>query len=207
MDKATVTGLVLAGGQGSRMGGVDKGLQSWQGQPLVCWSLQRLREQQDLEVAELAISANRHLDVYSGFHVPVWPDSEALPSYPGPVGGLLAGLMHCETPWLLTVPCDSPRFPLDVLSRLYAAVSASGSDLAMPQILDEAGIWQPQPVFCLIRKTLLPSLQAFALDGGRKLGAWARQQGAVMVPFEDRMAFFNANTLEDLEALPLPDPV
>jgi molybdopterin-guanine dinucleotide biosynthesis protein A len=120
-----ITGLVLAGGRGTRMGGVDKGLQSHLGLPLALHTLLRLQPQ----VGAVMINANRNLAAYEAMGAPVWPD--ALPDYPGPLAGMLAGLEHCETPWLLTVPCDTPGFPHDLAARLAQAAAAQDADIAM----------------------------------------------------------------------------
>ena len=127
-----ITGLVLAGGRGSRMGGVDKGLQNFRGLPLALHTLMRLQ----MQVGVSLINANRNLAAYESFGAPVWPDANN--DYAGPLAGFLTGLEHCETPWLLTVPCDTPLFPLDLAQRLAAAADAEGADIAMAAIL--AGI-------------------------------------------------------------------
>ena len=116
-----ITGLVLAGGRGSRMGGVDKGLQSYHGVPLALHALLRLAPQ----VGSAMINANRNLAAYESFGVPVWPD--ALPDFAGPLAGFLAGLEHCETPYLVTLPCDSPLFPEDLVARLAQALEGPDS--------------------------------------------------------------------------------
>lgn len=197
-----VTGLILAGGRGSRMGGVDKGLQPYKGQPLALYALQRLQAQ-DLPLAHIMVNANRNIPTYQAWGAPVCPDT--LEGYAGPLAGFLTGLSLCTTPWLLTIPCDSPRFPLQLLSRLYSAVRREGADIAMATALEEDGQWHAQPVFCLIRSTLRESLEAFTAQGGRKIDAWTAQHHTVMVPFDapgdDPMAFFNANTLAQLQHL------
>ena len=197
-----VTGLILAGGRGSRMGGVDKGLQPYKGKPLALNALQRLQEQ-DMPLARVMVNANRNTAIYQGWGVPVCPDT--LEGYAGPLAGFLTGLTLCATPWLLTVPCDSPRFPLQLLSRLYSAVRREGADIAMANALEEDGQWHAQPVFCLMRSTLRESLHAFTSHGGRKIDAWTGLHHTVMVPFDapgdDPMAFFNANTLAQLQQL------
>src|SRR5947209_14549865 len=119
-----ITGLVLAGGRGSRMGGVDKGLQPHRGMPLAMQALLRLAPQ----VGALMINANRNLGAYESMGVPVWPD--ALPDYAGPLAGFLAGLERCETPYLVTVPCDSPLFPPDLVERLLAALERDDAEIA-----------------------------------------------------------------------------
>ncbi len=200
---ADITGLLLAGGRGSRMGGVDKGLQLFNGEPLALHAVRRLGPQ----VGRLMVNANRNLADYEAFGVPVWPDSTG--DYPGPLAGFLSGLEHCATPWLLTVPCDTPLFPRDLAARLAEAAAAAGAEIAMasaPEAVDgEAPTLRPQPVFCLLRADLRDSLRRYVDTGGRKVQAWAAQHRTVRVPF-DRPgdapdAFFNANTLAELHAL------
>lgn len=189
-----ITGLILAGGRGSRMGGVDKGLQNHQGIPLAMHALLRLGPQ----VGHLMINANRNLGAYESMGAPVWPD--ALPDYPGPLAGFLAGLEHCETPYLVTVPCDTPRFPPDLVERLAAALEENDADIAMASTLED-GQAQVQPVFCLMKTTLMESLVRFTQSGQRKIDRWTAQHRCVEVPFDDAQAFFNANTLADLQQL------
>lgn len=206
IDTQHITGLVLAGGRGARMGGLDKGLQPFRGMPLAQHALQRLRPQ----VGHLLLNANRNLAAYAAFGVPVWPDAQA--DYPGPLAGFLAGLAHCATPWLLTVPCDTPLFPTDLAARLAEAAAREDCDIAMaagPEP-DAQGhpVLRPQPVFCLVRATLHQSLAAYVAAGGSKVRAWAQQQHCTVVPF-DRLgdapgAFANANTLNELQALQSP---
>ena len=193
MSRAHITGLVLAGGRGSRMGGVDKGLQTLDGVPLARIALERLAPQ----VGRLMVNANRHLETYAGFGVPVWPDAAA--DFPGPLAGFLAGLEHCETPWLATVPCDSPRFPADLVAQLASAVGDAPAAVAATR--EAGGVLQRQPVFALLRATLAPDLAAYLADGGRRIDAWLRALGAVQVPFEDVEAFVNVNTADELRRL------
>ena len=198
-----VTGLILAGGRGSRMGGVDKGLQKFQGMPLTLTALMRLQPQ----CAEVMINANRNLGAYDSFGVPVWPDG--LSDFAGPLAGFLVGLEHCETPFLLTVPCDSPRFPLDLAERLGLALQKESAEIAMAvgAETDEQGqtSWRTQPVFCLLRASLLESLVRYTQGGGRKIDAWTAQHRTVTVAFDqpsdDPLAFANVNTLAELHAL------
>ncbi|MBP7914875.1 MAG: molybdenum cofactor guanylyltransferase MobA [Vitreoscilla sp.] len=189
-----ITGLVLAGGRGSRMGGVDKGLQGHQGMPLALHALLRLQ----LQVGAAMVNANRNLAAYESMGVPVWPDP--LADYPGPLAGLLAGLEHCDTPYLVTVPCDTPNFPEDLVARLAAALEAGGADIAMAASLED-GQMRSQPVFCLLKTELLESLVAFLQSGERKVDRWTGQHRCVVVPFDDSSAFFNANTLAELQQL------
>jgi molybdopterin-guanine dinucleotide biosynthesis protein A len=194
-----ITGLVLAGGRGSRMGGVDKGLQNFNGIPLALYTLMRLQPQ----VGELMVNANRNLSAYEAFGAPVWPD--VLSDYAGPLAGFLTGLERCETPWLVTVPCDTPLFPHDLVARLAQAADQDGAEIAMAAAREEDGQLRAQPVFCLLRRELMESLVRFTHGGGRKIDAWTAQHKTVLVPFDapgdDPRAFFNANTLAELHQL------
>ena len=207
IDTQNITGLVLAGGRATRMGGVDKGLQAFHGQPLAQHALARLQPQ----VGALMLNANRNLAEYAAlgapYNAPVWPDG--LADYAGPLAGFLTGLEHCPTPWLLTVPCDTPLFPHDLAARLAAAAARDSSDIAIaaaPETDDQGHTRvRPQPVFSLINVSLLPSLQRFTADGGRKIQAWALAQRCSVVAFDqpgdDARAFFNTNTLAELQHL------
>jgi molybdopterin-guanine dinucleotide biosynthesis protein A len=198
-----ITGLILAGGRGSRMGGVDKGLQNFNGMPLALHTLMRLQ----LQVGTVMINANRNLSAYESFGAEVWPD--VLADYAGPLAGFLTGLERCETPYLVSVPCDTPRFPLDLVARLAAALEREDAEIAMaagPET-DEQGQTKvrTQPVFCLLKVELLESLVRFTHGGGRKIDAWTAQHKTVIVPFDqaadDPLAFSNANTLAELKQL------
>lgn len=197
-----ITGVVLAGGRGSRMGGVDKGLQNFNGMPLALNALMRLQ----LQVGHCMVNANRNLAAYESFGVPVWPDS--LSDYAGPLAGFLTALEHSETPWLATVPCDSPLFPLDLVPRLVEALARDNADIAMVAAREDDGQLRAQPVFCLLRTDLLESLVRFTQGGGRKIDAWTAQHATVLVPFDapgdDPHAFVNANTLAELQQLERP---
>lgn len=185
------------------MGGVDKGLQPYQGTPLAQHALQRLQPQ----VGSCLVNANRHLAQYAAFGAPVCPD--AVPDYAGPLAGLLTGLAHCTTPWLLSVPCDSPRFPVDLALRMAATAQSHDADIVLAAALepgrDGKPQLRPQPVFALLRTSLLPSLQTFVQDGGRKIDAWTAQHRQALcafdAPTDDPWAFANANTLEELRQL------
>lgn len=198
-----ITGLVLAGGRGSRMGGVDKGLQNFNGTPLALHALLRLQMQEGGLVGGQMVNANRNLAAYEAFGVPVWPDT--LDGYAGPLAGFMTGLERCETPYLLTVPCDTPLFPLDLAQRLAQAFEDETTEIAMAGALEQDGQLRPQPVFCLIRVELMESLLVFTQAGGRKIDRWTDQHRTVIVPFDrpgdDPKAFFNTNTLAELHAL------
>ena len=197
LDREHITGLVLAGGRGSRMGGVDKGLQPYRGVPLALHAMKRLAPQ----VGPIAINANRHLDAYATFGVPVWPD--APPDFAGPLAGVMAGLAHCDTPYLVTVPCDSPAFPSDLVARLAGALEDDRADIAMAATIED-GRTRPQPVFCLMKATLGESLARFMHGGQRKVEHWVARHRHVDVRFDDAHAFANANTADELQRLQTP---
>lgn len=200
-----ITGLVLAGGQAIRMGGVDKGLQPFHGSALAWHAMDRLRS--GAGVATVALNANRHLAQYAAWGAPVWPDR--LQGYCGPLAGIASAMEQCRTPLLLTVPCDCPLFPRDLAQRLTRALDAAHADIAIAAAIECD--WQghrrlrPQPVFCLLRVALRASLDQYLQADGRKVGAWQGQHVSVQVPFDqpgdDPLAFANANTLEELAQL------
>jgi molybdopterin-guanine dinucleotide biosynthesis protein A len=200
VDKSLITGIVLAGGRGSRMGGIDKGLQLYNETPLAKHAIERLLPQ----VGKLLINANRNLETYQawGCELDAKVIVDGLADFAGPLAGFLAGLQYCKTPFLMTVPCDTPRFPSNLVARLAEALVQNDADIAMVSSPDEEGVLRHQPVFCLMKRTLLESLKAFTDADGRKIGAWAAQQKLVRVNFnemqDDPKAFYNANTLEDL---------
>lgn len=191
---ADITGLVLAGGRGSRMGGVDKGLQLLRGRPLVEHALRRLAPQ----VATVAVSANRHLAVYESFSTSVL--SDPFGDFAGPLAGVLAGLQRCRTPYLATVPCDTPHFPIDLVQRLGVALLAADAEIAIASTL-EGGQTRAQPVFGLLRADLAPRLLFDLEHGERKVGQWMARQRTTTCTFADQAAFANINTLDDLRRL------
>jgi molybdopterin-guanine dinucleotide biosynthesis protein A len=200
IPREQITGLVLAGGRGSRMGGVDKGLQNHRGMPLALHALLRLQPQ----VGPLMINANRNIGAYEALGAPVWPDATA--EFPGPLAGFLAGLEHCETAWLVTVPCDTPHFPTDLVARLAEALQREDAEIAMAATR-EGDTVQVQPVFCLLTAELLESLVACLQAGQRKIDRWTGQHRCATVVFDrpgDADAFFNANTLDELQRLQAP---
>jgi molybdopterin-guanine dinucleotide biosynthesis protein A len=164
--------------------------------PLVQHALQRLRPQ----VGSVLVNANRNLEAYGAFGAPVCADT--LPDHPGPLAGLLAGLEHCRTAYLVSVPCDAPDFPADLVQRLAAALQAEGADIAMACSRDAAGL-RRQPVFCLLQAGLRESLRAHLGAGERKVDGWTARHRCVEVVFDDEGAFVNINTLSELQpALP-----
>ena len=188
--RADITGIVLAGGMGRRMGGVDKGLVELSGEPMVAHVLTRLVPQVGLVV----INANQNADRYAAFGHPVVAD--AIGGFAGPLAGLHAGMSGATTPFVVTVPCDSPFLPADLVQRLGAALMESDSELAVARTGDQA-----HPVFALVRRNVLPHLLSFLEGGGRKIDAWYATLRVVEVPFDDEEAAFrNINTAVELAA-------
>ena len=183
-----VTGVILAGGLGRRMGGVDKGLKILRGKPMVGWVIERFAPQVD----ELLVNANQNLDTYGALGHRVIPD--AIGGFAGPLAGLHRGLSEAAHALVATVPCDSPFLPGDLVQRLRGALESEGAELAVARTGD-----QPHPVFCLCRKSVLGSLTAFLEGGGRKIDAWYSALKIVEVPFDDEPdAFSNINTEAEL---------
>lgn len=204
-----ITGLVLAGGLGQRMG-QEKGLVRLRGQALAWHALQRLRPQ----VGTLALNANRQLAPYRTLGVPVWSDAPA-DEPQGPLAGMLCGLRHCQTEWLLTVPCDVPNFPNDLVERLVQALGTPPKNMATVRAFtpEEGAVTAPmgrqgpwrQPVFCLLHRSLEDDLARWLQEGGRKVGAWlSRHSPAEAVfdrPQDQPDDFANVNTPEELARL------
>ena len=181
-----VSGIVLAGGLGRRMGGVDKGLQPLHGKAMVEHVLARLAPQVD----DIVINANQNLERYAAFGHRVIPDRVG--GFAGPLAGLHAGLSAISRPLAVTVPCDSPFLPGDLVARLQRDLGAN--DLAVAKTGD-----QPHPVFALVRRSVAANLEAFLGSGGRKIDAWYASLKVMEVNFDDEAdAFRNINTLEEL---------
>ena len=188
MRALPVTGIVLAGGQGRRMGSVDKGLVPLRGRPMVAHVIERLAPQVD----EILINANRNLSDYMALGHAVIPD--AIGGYAGPLAGLHVGLTHATHALIATVPCDSPFLPEDLIARLSAAMEEKSADIAVARTFD-----QPHPVFALVRRSVLPHLTRFLQEGGRKIDAWYATLESTEVAFDDQAdAFRNINTADEL---------
>lgn len=186
----SITGVILAGGRGRRMGGVDKGLRELCGRPLVAWVIERFAPQVD----ELLINANQNLERYRAFGYPVLPD--AIEGFAGPLAGLERALAAARHELVAVVPCDSPFLPRDLVARLAHALELGRADLAVARTGD-----QPHPVFCLGRRRLRGGLADFLRGGGRKIDAWYAALRVVEVAFDDQPgAFRNINTEEELRA-------
>jgi molybdopterin-guanine dinucleotide biosynthesis protein A len=189
--RATITGVVLAGGLGRRMGadgaGDDKGLRPFRGRPMAAHVIERLAPQ----VASVAINANRNLDTWRAFGLPVFADE--VEGFAGPLAGLHAAMGRVATPWLVTAPCDSPFLPADLVERLARAAAAAGARVAVARTGE-----QPHPVFALVERALRDDLGAFLASGRRRIDAWYAPLPVVEVAFDDEAAFRNINTADEL---------
>ncbi len=189
-----ISGLVLSGGQGRRMGGTDKGLQPFKGAPMAMHTIMRLEPQVDI----VKINANRNLAGYESLGVAVLPD--VIGDFAGPLAGFQAGLENCEHPYLVTVPCDSPRFPMDLVEKLAEALIIQDLDLAYAATLEEGQV-RTHPVFALMKASVTDTLIPFITGGGRKIDQWFESMKTNYVIFDDVAAFANINTMEELRAL------
>jgi len=188
MPTIEVTGVVLAGGQGSRMGGIDKGLQPFRGRPMVAHVIERLAPQ----VHELLVNANRNAQAYASLGHRVIADE--IEGFAGPLAGFERGLSHAQGALVVTVPCDSPFLPADLVARLRAALESAGAELAVAKTGQQA-----HPVFSLMRRDVLASLRRFLAGGERKIDRWYAALKVVEVAFDDEAeAFLNINTREEL---------
>ena len=188
-----ISAIILAGGRATRMGGMDKGLIQFRDQPLIQHAISRLRPQVD----EILINSNREIAQYETFGFKVLQDENS--EFLGPLSGMLLGLKHATHDLVLSVPCDSPLLPLNLAERLYNGMLGSLTDIAVASSDDNA-----HPVFCLMKKSILHSLEAFLDAGERKVSAWQKSQAYCEVDFSDcANAFVNLNTLEELRELEL----
>lgn len=186
-----IAAVILAGGRGSRMGGVDKGLQSYKQAPLTLHALFRIQPQ----VAEVCINANRNIGVYEGFGMPVVFDH--FTDYPGPLAGFHAGLVHTTLPYLVTVPCDVPEFPSNLVEKLIQPFQDDPT-VALT-VASVSG--KTQPVFCLMSTQVITSLEVFLKSGQGKIDKWFEQLNFQVVEFESEQEFHNLNTLQELQAM------
>lgn len=188
-----ISAIILSGGRATRMNGLDKGLVLLQSKPLIQHVINRLTPQVD----EILINANRELTDYQALGYTLLKDE--VEDFLGPLAGFSLGLQHAKHDYVLTVPCDSPLLPVDLAKRLMAALVVDKADIAVA-----SSDGSTHPVFCLCKKTVLPSLSAYLQQGERRVSAWQKSQQYIEVDFSDcNDAFTNLNTFEDLAALEL----
>jgi molybdopterin-guanine dinucleotide biosynthesis protein A len=190
--KKNITGLILAGGNALRMGGVDKGLVVVKGQFLVSFVIERMKSQVD----SLMINANRNIDLYDTLSPITIQDmtSERL----GPLAGIQAGLHNCSTEYMISIPCDVPRIPINICNQLYLKLLEEDADCAMPVTYDGDGLRRTHPAILLLKKRLVHSLDFFLNSGGRKIDKWTGQLKTIEVLFDDASDFININNLNDV---------
>lgn len=191
MEALSITGVILCGGQGSRMGGEDKGLVRLAGKPLFQHVAERLAPQLD----HIMISANRNLEIYSAAY-PTFRDT--FPGFAGPLAGMLAGLRNSNTDWVAFVPCDVPFLPTDLIARLW-----SGRHQAMAAYAHDGQ--RAHPTLCLLNRHVTDTLEQFLRNGDRKLMLFFEQLDAQAVTFPQASAFRNINSPADLSSLPTAD--
>lgn len=191
VERTEITGLILATEHGARASSTasrpDKGLQNYLGMPLALHVMLRLAPQ----VGELMINANSNLAAYESMGVPVWPD--AAPDCAGPLAGWLTGLEHCATPYMVTVPCDAPAFPVDLVARLATGLAGANAEIAIATT-PEAGAPRLEPAFCLMSSTLLESLAQYLQSGRSEIIRWINGHRFIEVVFDDARAFIDAST-------------
>ena len=195
ISPAQITGLILAGGRAQRMGGIDKGLIPFHDKPLIEFAISRLKSQ----VGSILINANRNITKYASYDYPVIVDET--PDFSGPLAGFSAGLKVCNTPYLLTTPCDSPLLPINLGSRLATEMEHGDFQLVYASSKEADGKIWAQPVFCLMHVNLQESLNAFLQKGDLKIDRWFREVRSSTVVFDDTQAFANVNTPEELKIL------
>jgi len=192
IDTNDITAIILAGGRGSRMGGRDKGLVTLSDRPMIAHVLDALKPQ----VGKIIISANRNLSRYASFGFPVISDE--LEGYQGPLAGILAGMKHVDTPWVLCAPCDAPALPRDLARRLAQALDRQPAELAV--VHDGANL---QPAFLLASLALKEDLADYLRRGKRKLGQWCNKHNPALADYSNAPEhFINVNHTGDLETLP-----
>jgi molybdopterin-guanine dinucleotide biosynthesis protein A len=187
VERADITGLIVARERSGRFGGVDKGLENHLGMPLALHAMLRLAPQ----VGELMINANSNLAAYESMGAPVWPDASQ--EHTGMLAGWLTGLERCATPYMVAVPCDVPAFPLDLVERLAGGLAGANAEIAMAVVRDAAAT-RLQPAFCLMNSALLESLAQFLHAGGTEITGWAGGHRCVEVAFDDASAFADTST-------------
>lgn len=184
-----ITGVILAGGQARRMGGQDKGLIEVSGKPMIEYVIAALQPQVD----KIIINANRNHDVYAKYGMPVIADNYE--GFNGPLAGMASCMKVIDTEYMITTPCDSPFVPDDLLTRMYTALQDNQADISVADSGDRI-----QPVFSLLKCTLLDSLQAYLDSGERKIDRWFQQHVMTRVDFSDKPeTFLNVNTQEDIK--------
>ncbi|SMC33697.1 molybdenum cofactor guanylyltransferase MobA [Polynucleobacter kasalickyi] len=191
IDKAEITALILCGGQAQRMGGQDKGLILLRDKALVAWTIERCHNQ----VGQIILNANRHIEDYQQYGWPTLRDAKQ--DFSGPLAGFQVGLAHSTTPYVLVMPCDTPLFPSNLAEKLADAMLQNNLECTYAVTMED-GVEQAHPVFCLLKRSALESLNLFLGTGQRKIDRWFSELSHQKVLFDDPTAFLNINTPEEL---------
>lgn len=186
-----LTVLVLAGGQGKRMAGLDKGLQYFQGKPMIAHIIEEVTS----HTSNIIVSANRNQITYESFGYPVYADE--MTGFGGPLAGILSGLRHCKTPYMATIPCDTPFLKYDVIHQLFNALKNKKAEIAVA-ISKDGKDWKMQSVFTVMKTSVIKNLESYLKDGNHKISPWLKLQKAISVEFIDDSPFININTKEEL---------
>lgn len=186
-----ITALILCGGQAIRMGGEDKGLLLVKNKTLVEWTINRVQS----SVNRIIINANRNQSKYEALGFTTIADASI--DYLGPLAGFQVGLIHSQTPYVLILPCDTPLFPVNLATQLAIAMEDNQVDCTYAVSM-ENDLEQAHPVFCLLKKSTLNSLQQFMQTGQRKIDKWFQSLNHQKVLFEDPKAFINVNSHHEL---------
>jgi len=182
-----VTAVILAGGKGRRIDGQDKGLIELTGRPLIEYIIDTITPQ----TSKILINANRNIERYRQFGHPVITDT--LSDFQGPLAGFAIGMESAKTPYIITLPCDGPFVPDDLISRMVKAIKENDAEIAVAH--DGTRM---QPVYALLPVTLLPDLKSFLTSGERKIDRWYTQHDFALADFSDKPeSFLNINTPDD----------
>ena len=186
-QQEVISGVILAGGRSSRMGGEDKAQMLLQGKPLWQHVWQRLAPQ----VQDVTISANRHLEYYQQSQLRVISDN--LPNHPGPLAGMLSALQQINSPWFAFTACDTPFIPEDYVTRLWQQKEQAPAVWVRSQERDH-------PALALVHRKIMPELEHYLANGERRVMYFLQQIGGHAVRFNDsEQAFVNINTPAELQ--------
>jgi molybdenum cofactor guanylyltransferase len=191
IDKKNITAVILAGGKGRRLEGQDKGLVIYKGKALIQHVIERIQSQ----VGDIVINANRNQETYASYGYPMISDE--MGDFQGPLAGFATAMKMVQTDYIVTLPCDGPSLPLDLVSRMLSKLNTL-DDVSDAIAVAHDGEWL-QPVHALIPIALIDSLEAFLANGDRKIDLWYAKHNLILVDFSNQPnAFFNINKKEQL---------
>ena len=186
--KDEITGVILAGGKARRMGGTDKGLVQFRGKPLIEHVIQAFEPQ----VGNLLINANRNHEIYKNYGFDIVSDESE--DYCGPLAGILSALNKIDTPYLATAPCDTPFISRNIVEKLSLSILSEKTEISVAHNGDRL-----QPVFCVMKKDLIISINNYLREGGRKIDQWIKQHSVTIVDLSSEIKCFeNFNSKEEI---------